>query len=226
MRRGMIDGVANSEDKIRVLLVDDQELFRRGISMVLGLEPDIDIVEATDGDDALAKVAAAPPDVALLDVRMPGLSGVELCAAVRAESPSTGVIMLTSSEEESDLYSSIKNGASGYLLKDSSIEQLGEAIRLVAGGQSLISPAMATKLLEEFVQISKPKDEKPTLTPREMEVLRQVARGLSNHEIGEELFISENTVKNHIRNILEKLQMKSRLEAVMYAVRSKMLDLP
>ena len=226
MRRGMIDGVANSEDKIRVLLVDDQELFRRGISMVLGLEPDIDIVEATDGDDALAKVAAAPPDVALLDVRMPGLSGVELCAAVRAESPSTGVIMLTSSEEESDLYSSIKNGASGYLLKDSSIEQLGEAIRLVAGGQSLISPAMATKLLEEFVQISKPKDEKPTLTPREMEVLRQVARGLSNHEIGEELFISEHTVKNHIRNILEKLQMKSRLEAVMYAVRSKMLDLP
>jgi len=226
MRRGMIDGVANSEDKIRVLLVDDQELFRRGISMVLGLEPDIDIVEATDGDDALAKVAAAPPDVALLDVRMPGLSGVELCAAVRAESPSTGVIMLTSSEEESDLYSSIKNGASGYLLKDSSIEQLGEAIRLVAGGQSLISPAMATKLLEEFVEISKPKDEKPTLTPREMEVLRQVARGLSNHEIGEELFISEHTVKNHIRNILEKLQMKSRLEAVMYAVRSKMLDLP
>lgn len=222
----MIDGVAQPEDKIRVLLVDDQELFRRGISMVLGLEPDIDIVEASDGDDALAKVVAAPPDVALLDVRMLGLSGVELCAAVRAESPSTGVIMLTSSEEESDLYSSIKNGASGYLLKDSSIEQLGEAIRLVAGGQSLISPAMATKLLEEFVEISKPKDEKPTLTPRELEVLRQVARGMSNHEIGEELFISENTVKNHIRNILEKLQMKSRLEAVMYAVRSKMLDLP
>ena len=222
----MIEGVANPEDKIRVLLVDDQELFRRGISMVLGLEPDIDIVEASDGDDALAKVAAAPPDVALLDIRMPGLSGVELCAAIRAESPSTGVIMLTSSEEESDLYSSIKNGASGYLLKDSSIDQLGEAIRLVAGGQSLISPAMATKLLEEFVEISKPKDEKPTLTPREMEVLRQVARGMSNHEIGEELFISENTVKNHIRNILEKLQMKSRLEAVMYAVRSKILDLP
>lgn len=222
----MIDGVAHSEDKIRVLLVDDQELFRRGISMVLGLEPDIDIVEAADGDDAMVKVAAAPPDVALLDIRMPGLSGVELCGAIRAVSPSTGVIMLTSSEEESDLYSSIKNGASGYLLKDSSIEQLGEAIRLVARGQSLISPAMATKLLEEFVEISKPKVETPTLTPREMEVLRQVARGLSNHEIGAELFISENTVKNHIRNIFEKLQMKSRMEAVMYAVRSKLLDLP
>ena len=194
--------------------------------MVLGLEPDIDIVEAADGDDAMVKVAAAPPDVALLDIRMPGLSGVELCGAIRAVSPSTGVIMLTSSEEESDLYSSIKNGASGYLLKDSSIEQLGEAIRLVARGQSLISPAMATKLLEEFVEISKPKVETPTLTPREMEVLRQVARGLSNHEIGAELFISENTVKNHIRNIFEKLQMKSRMEAVMYAVRSKLLDLP
>jgi len=222
----MIDGVAHPEDKIRVLLVDDQELFRRGISMVLGLEPDIDIVEAADGDDAMVKVAAAPPDVALLDIRMPGLSGVELCGAIRAVSPSTGVIMLTSSEEESDLYSSIKNGASGYLLKDSSIEQLGEAIRLVARGQSLISPAMATKLLEEFVEISKPKVETPTLTPREIEVLRQVARGLSNHQIGAELFISENTVKNHIRNIFEKLQMKSRMEAVMYAVRSKLLDLP
>ena len=222
----MIDGVAHPEDKIRVLLVDDQELFRRGISMVLGLEPDIDIVEAADGEDAMVKVAAAPPDVALLDICMPGLSGVELCGAIRAVSPSTGVIMLTSSEEESDLYSSIKNGASGYLLKDSSIEQLGEAIRLVARGQSLISPAMATKLLEEFVEISKPKVETPTLTPREMEVLRQVARGLSNHEIGAELFISENTVKNHIRNIFEKLQMKSRMEAVMYAVRSKLLDLP
>lgn len=222
----MIDGVAHPEDKIRVLLVDDQELFRRGISMVLGLEPDIDIVEAADGEDAMVKVAAAPPDVALLDIRMPGVSGLELCGAIRAMSPSTGVIMLTSSEEESDLYSSIKNGASGYLLKDSSIEQLGEAIRLVARGQSLISPAMATKLLEEFVEISKPKVETPTLTPREMEVLRQVARGLSNHEIGAELFISENTVKNHIRNIFEKLQMKSRMEAVMYAVRSKLLDLP
>jgi len=222
----MIDGVAHPEDKIRVLLVDDQELFRRGISMVLGLEPDIDIVEAADGEDAMVKVAAAPPDVALLDIRMPGLSGVELCGAIRAMSPSTGVIMLTSSEEESDLYSSIKNGASGYLLKDSSIGQLGEAIRLVARGQSLISPAMATKLLEEFVEISKPKVETPTLSPREMEVLRQVARGLSNHEIGAELFISENTVKNHIRNIFEKLQMKSRMEAVMYAVRSKLLDLP
>jgi len=130
----MIDGVVHPKDKIRVLLVDDQELFRRGISMVLGLEPDIDIVEAADGDDAMVKVAAAPPDVALLDIRMPGLSGVELCGAIRAMSPSTGVIMLTSSEEESDLYSSIKNGASGYLLKDSSIGQLGEAIRLVARG--------------------------------------------------------------------------------------------
>ncbi len=221
----MIDGVAHPASSIRVLLVDDQELFRRGIAMVLGLEPDIEIVEAANGVDALARVTEAPPDIALLDVRMPGQSGVELCAAVRAESPTTGVIMLTSSEEESDLYDSVKNGASGYLLKDSSIDQLAEAIRLVAGGQSLISPAMATKLLEEFVEVTKPKVATPTLTHREMEVLRQVARGLSNQEIGVELFISENTVKNHIRNILEKLQMKSRMEAVMYAVRSKLLDL-
>lgn len=221
----MIDGVGQSVIPIRVLLVDDQELFRRGIAMVLGLEQDIEIVEAANGVDALARVTEAPPDVALLDVRMPGQSGVDLCAAVRAASPTTGVVMLTSSEEESDLYESVKNGASGYLLKDSSIDQLAEAIRLVASGQSLISPAMATKLLEEFVEVTKPKAATPTLTHREMEVLRQVARGLSNQEIGTELFISENTVKNHIRNILEKLQMKSRMEAVMYAVRSKLLDL-
>lgn len=221
----MISGVEASDDPIRVLLVDDQELFRRGISLVLSLEPDIEIVEARDGSDALAKAAHAPPDVALLDVRMPGQSGVELCAALREASPSTGVIMLTSSEEESDLYDSIKNGASGYLLKDSSIDQVAEAIRLVADGQSLISPAMARKLLEEFVEVSKPKAASPTLTHREMDVLRQVARGFSNQEIGLELFISENTVKNHIRNILEKLQMKSRMEAVMYAVRSNLLDL-
>lgn len=222
----MIDGVSATVEPIRVLLVDDQELFRRGISLVLDLESDIEIAEAADSDDALEKVNDSPPDVALLDVRMPGGSGVELCAAIRAASPATGVIMLTASDDEVDLYASIKNGASGYLLKDSSIEQLADAVRLVAGGQSLISPAMATKLLDEFVSISKPRDESPTLTPREMEVLRQVARGLSNAEIGVELFISENTVKNHIRNILEKLQMKSRMEAVLYAFRSKMLDLP
>jgi two-component system NarL family response regulator len=133
--------------------------------------------------------------------------------------------MLTASDEESDLYESIKSGASGYILKDgSTYDQVVEAVRLVAAGQSLISPSMATKLLEEFVQISRPQAPNSGLTNRELEVLRQVAKGMSNREIAAELFISENTVKNHIRNLLEKLQMKSRMEAAMYAVRSNLVE--
>jgi two-component system NarL family response regulator len=209
-----------------VLLVDDQELFRRGVSMVLGADADLELVEVGDGDQAIAAVEETPADVVLLDVRMPGRSGVEVCKTIKSISPSTGIIMLTASDEESDLYESIRSGASGYLLKDgSTYDQVAEAVRLVAAGQSLISPSMATKLLDEFVQMSRsPAPATAQLTARELQVLRLVAKGLSNREIAEELFISENTVKNHIRNMLEKLQMKSRMEAAMYAVRSNLLD--
>jgi two-component system NarL family response regulator len=209
-----------------VLLVDDQELFRRGVSMVLGADDDLELVEVGDGDQAIAAVEETPADVVLLDVRMPGRSGVEVCKTIKDISPSTGIIMLTASDEESDLYESIRSGASGYLLKDgSTYDQVAEAVRLVAAGQSLISPSMATKLLDEFVQMSRsPAPATAQLTQRELQVLRLVAKGLSNREIAEELFISENTVKNHIRNMLEKLQMKSRMEAAMYAVRSNLLD--
>ena len=138
--------------------------------------------------------------------------------------------MLTMSDEEADLYEAIKNGASGYLLKDASIDEVSQAIRVVADGQSLISPSMATKLLEEFKTISRTGGKAdaiaPKLTDRELEVLNLVARGLNNREIAKQLFISENTVKNHVRNILEKLQLHSRMEAVMYAVREKLLDIP
>lgn len=208
-----------------MLLVDDQELFRRGVKMMLDADGGLDIEEAGNGDMALELITANPPEVVLLDVRMPGRTGVEICAAIKAISPSTGIIMLTASDEESDLYESIKSGASGYILKDgSTYDQVVEAVRLVAAGQSLISPSMATKLLEEFVQMSRPQTPGTALTARELDVLRQVARGLSNREIAAELFISENTVKNHIRNLLEKLQMKSRMEAAMYAVRSKLVE--
>ncbi|MGJ9413444.1 response regulator [Aeromicrobium sp. CF4.19] len=218
--------MTSREPHIRVLLVDDQELFRRGVSMVLSADETLDLVEVDDGDKAIAAVEETPPDVVLLDVRMPGRSGVEVCATIKSISPSTGIIMLTASDEERDLYDSIKSGASGYLLKDgSTYDQVAEAVRLVAAGQSLISPSMATKLLEEFVQMSRsPAELTGQLTARELQVLRLVARGYSNRQIAEELFISENTVKNHIRNMLEKLQMKSRMEAAMYAVRSNLLD--
>ena len=210
---------------IRVLLVDDQELFRRGVKMVLSSDDSLELEEVDDGDKAIAAVTDNPPDVVLLDVRMPGRSGVEVCASIKELSPSTGIIMLTASDDESDLYESIKSGASGYLLKDgSTYDQVAEAVRLVAAGQSLISPSMATKLLDEFVTMTKSPSPAAQLTNRELQVLKQVARGQSNREIAEELFISENTVKNHIRNLLEKLQLKSRMEAAMYAVRSNLLD--
>jgi DNA-binding NarL/FixJ family response regulator len=225
-------GATGGAEPIRVLVVDDHVLFRRGLDMVLGQEPDIALVgEAGDGAEALAKAADLLPDIVLLDVRMPRRSGIEACAAIKEVVPTTRIIMLTISDDEADLYDAVKAGASGYLLKEISIDEVSAAIRAVAGGQSLISPAMASKLLSEFASMIKKSDDSrqipaPRLTDRELDVLKLVARGMNNREIGAKLFISENTVKNHIRNILEKLQLHSRMEAVMYAVREKILDIP
>ena len=217
-------------EPIRVVVVDDQELFRRGLIMLVSAEDDIDVVgEASDGDEAAELAASTVPDVVLMDVRMPKRSGIEACRTIKQLAPSAKIIMLTVSDEEGDLYDAIKNGASGYLLKDASIDQVAQAIRVVADGQSLISPSMAAKLLEEFKTISsvgtKPDVIMPKLTDRELEVLNLVARGLNNREIARDLYISENTVKNHVRNILEKLQLHSRMEAVVYAVREKLLEI-
>ncbi|MFT4262256.1 MAG: response regulator transcription factor [Nocardioides sp.] len=215
---------------IRVLIVDDQELFRRGLTMVLAGESGIEVVgEASDGEHGAAMAAQTAPDVVLLDIRMPRRTGLEACGAIKLAVPSAKIIMLTVSDEEADLYDAVKSGASGYLLKDSSVEEVAQAVRVVADGQSLISPSMAVKLIDEFKQMSRPERDTGSglrLTERELEVLRQVAKGHNNREIAKHLFISENTVKNHVRNILEKLQLHSRMEAVMYAVREKLLDLP
>lgn len=221
---------AKAGEPIRVAVVDDQELFRRGLTMLLGVEADIEVVgEAGDGVAATELAATAVPDVVLMDVRMPKRSGIEACASIKDVAPSAKIIMLTVSDEEADLYDAVKNGASGYLLKDSSIDEVAQAIRVVADGQSLISPSMAVKLLDEFKQMTRSDRQQvptPRLTDRELEVLKLVAQGLNNREIAKRLFISENTVKNHVRNILEKLQLHSRMEAVMYAVREKLLDIP
>ena len=219
-----------SGEPIRVAVVDDQELFRRGLTMLLAVEDDIDVVgEAGDGVAATDLAKSAAPDVILMDVRMPKRSGIEACMSIKDTAPTAKIIMLTVSDEEADLYEAVKNGASGYLLKDSSIEEVSQAIRVVHEGQSLISPSMAIKLLDEFKQMSRSDRQQvpsPRLTDRELEVLKLVAQGLNNREIAKRLFISENTVKNHVRNILEKLQLHSRMEAVMYAVREKLLDIP
>jgi DNA-binding NarL/FixJ family response regulator len=198
---------------------------------VLEGETDIDVVgEAGDGQEAIERAESTTPDVVLMDVRMPKQSGIEATRTIKDTLPSTKILMLTISDEEADLYEAIKAGASGYLLKEISIEEVADAVRAVHAGQSLISPSMASKLLNEFAAMVKRRDERaqvpgPRLTSRELEVLKLVAKGLNNRDIGQELFISENTVKNHVRNILEKLHLHSRMEAVVYAVREKLLDI-
>jgi two-component system NarL family response regulator len=211
------------------LIVDDHALFRRGLELVLSEESDLEIVgEASDGGEAIERAAELQPEVVLMDVRMPGVGGIEATRRIRSARPATKVVMLTVSEDDEDLFGAVRAGATGYLLKEVSIEEVAEAVRAVARGQALITPSMASKLLGEFNILSRRVDAQhgnaPQLTERETEVLRLVAKGMSNKEIATELVIAQNTVKNHVRNILEKLQMKSRMEAAMYAVREKLVD--
>jgi DNA-binding NarL/FixJ family response regulator len=221
---------ARAAGPIRVVIVDDHELFLGGLGMLLNLEDDIEVVgEATDGGAAADLVAATVPDVVLMDVRMPKRSGIEACQTIKEVAPDARIIMLTSSDEEADLLDAVKNGASGYLLKDSSIDEVANAVRLVLKGDALISPSMATKLLDEFKQVARADRQSgptPRLTSRELDVLRLVAQGLSSREIGSQLIISEHTVKNHVRNTLEKLHLHSRLDAVMYAIRERWSGFP
>jgi two-component system NarL family response regulator len=196
---------------------------------VLSEETDLEIVgEAADGLEAIERATELQPDVVLMDVRMPGVGGIEATRRIRQAQPALKVVMLTVSEDEEDLFAAVRAGATGYLLKEVSIDEVAEAVRAVVRGQALVTPSMASKLLGEFNVLSRRVDAQhghaPRLTEREIEVLRLVAKGMSNKEIAGELVIAENTVKNHVRNILEKLQMKSRMEAAMYAVREKLVD--
>lgn len=213
---------------IRVLVVDDHALFRRGLVSVLNDEDDIDVVdEAGDGDEAVVLATELRPDVVLMDVMMPNSTGIEACPRIRAAVPEVKFVMLTMSEDEADLFEALKAGATGYLLKEIAVTDIARAVRAIAEGQSFINPAMAIKLIGEFAELAKQEKAPraapaiPELTPRETEVLKLLARSLNNREIGERLFITENTVKNHVRNILEKLQVHSRTEAAIYAVRAE-----
>jgi DNA-binding NarL/FixJ family response regulator len=217
---------------IRVLLVEDQPLIRGGFRALLDAEDDIEVVgEAADGQEAVEKAQELMPDVVLMDIRMPKRSGIEATENIKDLMPHVKILMLTISDEEADLYDAIKAGATGYLLKEISTDEVTAAIRAVADGQSQISPSMAAKLLTEFKSMIQRTGEDqrlvpaPRLTGRELEVLKLVATGKNNRDIARALFISENTVKNHVRNILEKLHLHSRMEAVVYAMREKILDL-
>ena len=205
------------DERIRVVISDDHELFRRGLRMVLEAEEDIDVVaEAANGQEAVARVEELAPDVVLMDVRMPRMGGIEATRLIRQLFPTTRIIVLTVSDEEDDLYGAVKAGANGYLLKEVSIEEVADAVRAVFGGQSLISPGLASKLLAEFSGPAKALDDplltSARLTEREVVVLKLVALGHENAQIAAQLEVPESTVRNHVANILIKLQLRSQIE--------------
>lgn len=211
---------------IRILITDDHHLFREGLSRVLNDIPEMTVVASLDrGEDAVARVADLKPDVILMDVNMPGIGGVEATRQVREKYPQVQVLMLTVSEQENDLFSAIRAGAHGYLLKNSTSAELVDAIQRIHGGDAVISPLMARKLLGEFTSLSQRavmvQDRTAVggddLSERERDVLQQVAGGLSNKEIGAALNLSPHTVKAHMRTILDKLHLRSRSEAAAWA---------
>ncbi len=210
-----------------MLVADDHALFRRGLTIVLEAEGDIEVVsEAADGEVAVTKVGELAPDVVLMDIRMPNLDGIEATRRIREAFPMTRIIVLTVSDDEDDLLDAVKAGANGYLLKEVSIEEVADAVRAVMAGHSLLSPAMAAKLISEFVSAAAEGEQAETgspsrLTDQELEVLRRVARGMTNDEIARELAVSESGVRNHVANILGKLQFRSRVEAALGARRDE-----
>ena len=212
---------------IRVLPADDHPVFRQGLISVLQEYPEFEVVgEATNGADAVAKASELHPDVVVMDIRMPGGDGVEATAALHQRLPEVKVLIFTVSDKDDDLFSAIKAGAIGYLLKSADIAELLEAIRLVAKGEAIVSPPMAARLLDEFKQATKGRTDKELseLSERETEVLQLVAQGSSNKEIAIQLFISETTVKAHLRSILEKLHVKNRAQAVALATTKGLLN--
>ena len=213
----------------RLLVVDDVPLFRAGLTAALR-DAGFDVVgEAESAEAAVAKAESLLPDVVLLDVLMPGLSGLEVVEKLTAVSPTSQIILLTGSESEEDLLSAIKAGARGYIIKDMPFPQLVDSLGAITRGGAVVSSQMAGKLFDVTRQLLRHQEllaaRKPTLTGREIEVLQLVARGLTSKSIGQQLFISENTVKNHIRNILDKLGLHSRNEAVLYAVRENLVSI-
>jgi DNA-binding NarL/FixJ family response regulator len=210
--------------RVRVLLVDDQALFREGLATLLGLNPLIEIVgEAADGETAVSEYRRLRPEVVLMDLRMPGISGVEATRRILAGHPSARVLVLTTFEEDEEVFAAVRAGAAGYLLKASPSEKLVEAIRTVAAGGSALQPSVAAKVMSEFNRLAA-REERRTVQPlpeplsaRELAVLEALADGLSNKEIATRLGIAEGTVKNHMTNVLGKLGVLDRTQAALRA---------
>ncbi|GAQ67059.1 response regulator [Streptomyces scabiei] len=211
---------------IRVLIADDQQMVRQGFSVLLDIQPDIDVVgQAVHGLDAIDKVAELAPDVVLMDIRMPELGGIEATRRITTERPHIRVLVLTTFDLDEYVYEALRAGASGFLLKDASADQLAEAVRVVAAGDALLAPGVTRRLIAEFSRLGTTpraplKERVGDLTERETEVLSLIAQGLSNAEIAQSLVVAEQTVKTHVGRILVKLGLRDRTQAAVFAYES------
>ncbi|GAB2454977.1 response regulator [Streptomyces incanus] len=211
---------------IRVLVADDQQMVRQGFTVLLNTYPDIEVIgQAVDGLDAVAQVADLAPDVVLMDIRMPELGGIEATRRITAATPHIRVLVLTTFDLDEYVYEALRAGASGFLLKDASSDQLAEAVRVVAGGDALLAPGITRRLIVEFARLEdRPRaplrERVGALTERETEVLGLIAQGLSNAEIAVRLVVAEQTVKTHVGRILVKLGLRDRTQAAVFAYES------
>ncbi|AKF09537.1 response regulator [Sandaracinus amylolyticus] len=205
--------------RIRVLVVDDQSLFREGLRAVLSVDPELEVVgEASNGEEALRACERLRPDVVLMDMKMPVLDGVAATRRLQVQQPRCKVVVLTTFDDDEVIFEGLRAGAVGYLLKDASTAQLGEAIRAASRGESFLEPSVASKVIAELSRLrARPAAASTLVTARELDVLRYLGRGASNKEIAAALFVTEGTVKNHVTSIFEKLGVTSRTEAAMRA---------
>ncbi|MFD9634529.1 response regulator [Streptomyces violascens] len=217
---------------IKVLIVDDQMMVREGFSVLLGAQPDIEVVgEAVDGREAVAQVRALRPDVVLMDIRMPGMNGIDATREIVASDDSSKVLVLTTFDLDEYVYQALRAGASGFLLKDASARQLAEGVRVVASGEALLAPSVTRRLINEFARVvpvqragaSVPAGQVEELTDRETEVLVLIAQGLSNQEIAERLVVAESTIKTHVSRVLVKLGLRDRTQAAVYAYETRLV---
>ncbi len=213
-------------ETIRVLIADDHPLVREGLRGLISAEPDMELVgEAANGAEAVEQAAALDPDIILLDLLMPVKSGLEAIIEIKQHDPEAKILVVTSFAEDEQIFPAIKAGALGYLLKDASPRELLQAIRNVRLGESSLHPAIARRLVRQFSEPSVPSASEPSLTERELEVLKLVAQGLSNQGIADSLVVSERTVGKHVGNILEKLHLANRTQAALYALREGLTTL-
>jgi DNA-binding NarL/FixJ family response regulator len=212
---------------VRVLLVDDQSMVRAGFRLLLADEPDIEVVaEASNGLEAVAQASRVHPDVVMMDIRMPELDGLEATRRILASDSTARILILTTFNLDDYVYEALRVGASGFVLKDDPPEQLIAAVRTIAGGEALLSPAITKRVIQHFTRLHKqaPPRAVETLTTREMEVFGLITRGLSNAEIGRELFISDTTVKTHVTRLLQKLNLRDRAQAIVLAYQTGLFE--